>query len=43
VIGAARAMLPLVAAFIAGVDVARKEIYVTVPDGLLDPSAGEEA
>jgi 16S rRNA processing protein RimM len=43
VIGAARAMLPLVAAFIAGVDVARKEIYVTVPDGLLDPSAAEEA
>jgi 16S rRNA processing protein RimM len=43
VIGPARAMLPLVAAFIARVDVARKEIHVTVPDGLLDPSAAEEA
>lgn len=43
VIGAARAMLPLVAAFIAGVDVARKEIRVSVPAGLLDPAAAEEA
>jgi 16S rRNA processing protein RimM len=43
VIGAARAMLPLVAAFIAGVDVARKEIRVTVPAGLLDPERAEEA
>jgi len=43
VIGAARAMLPLVAAFIAGVDVARKEIRVTVPPGLLDPDNAEEA
>ena len=43
VIGAARAMLPLVAAFIAGVDVARKEIRVTVPPGLLDPASAEEA
>jgi ribosomal 30S subunit maturation factor RimM len=43
VIGAARAFLPLIAAFIAGVDVARKEIRVTVPAGLLDPSAADEA
>ena len=43
VIGAARAMLPLIAAFIASIDVARKEIRVTVPDGLLDPSAADEA
>ena len=43
VIGPARAMLPLVAAFIANVDVARKEIRVTVPPGLLDPAAAEEA
>jgi 16S rRNA processing protein RimM len=43
VIGAARALLPLIAAFIASIDVARKEIRVTVPAGLLDPSAAEEA
>jgi 16S rRNA processing protein RimM len=43
VIGAARALLPLVAAFIGSVDVARKEIRVTVPAGLLDPSAADEA
>ena len=43
VIGSARAMLPLVAAFIARVDVARKEIHVTVPPGLLDPAAADEA
>jgi 16S rRNA processing protein RimM len=43
VIGPARAMLPLVAAFIAAVDVARKEIHVTVPVGLLDPAAADEA
>jgi 16S rRNA processing protein RimM len=43
VIGPARAMLPLVAAFIAGVDVASKAIHVTVPEGLLDPSAADEA
>ena len=35
--------IPESSTFIAGVDVARKEIYVTVPDGLLDPSAAEEA
>lgn len=43
VVGAPRALLPLVAAFIASVDVARKEIRVTVPAGLLDPSAADEA
>ncbi len=43
VVGAARALLPLVAAFIANVDVARKEIRVSVPEGLLDPAAAEEA
>ena len=43
VIGAARVLLPLIAAFIASVDVARKEIRVTVPAGLLDPSAADEA
>jgi len=43
VIGPARAMLPLVAAFIANVDVTRKEIHVTVPVGLLDPAAADEA
>lgn len=43
VIGAARAMLPLIAAFIAGVDIERKEIRVTVPAGLLDPESADEA
>jgi 16S rRNA processing protein RimM len=43
VVGVARALLPLVAAFIARVDVARKEIRVTVPPGLLDPLAADEA
>jgi 16S rRNA processing protein RimM len=43
VIGPARAMLPLAAAFIANVDIARKEIRVSVPEGLLDPSAADEA
>lgn len=43
VIGAARALLPLVAAFIASVDVVRKEIRVSVPVGLLDPAAADEA
>jgi 16S rRNA processing protein RimM len=43
VVGPARAMLPLVAAFIAAVDVDRKEIRVSVPAGLLDPANAEEA
>jgi 16S rRNA processing protein RimM len=40
-IGPARTLVPLVAAFIANVDVARKEIRVTVPPGLLDADAAE--
>lgn len=40
-VGAGRALVPLVAAFIAGVDVARREIRVTVPPGLLDGGAEE--
>jgi len=43
VVGAARALLPLVAAFIANVDVTRKEILVSVPEGLLDPASADEA
>jgi 16S rRNA processing protein RimM len=43
VVGRARALLPLVAAFIAGVDVDRKEIRVSVPAGLLEPADAEEA
>jgi 16S rRNA processing protein RimM len=43
VTGASRALLPLIAAFIAHVDVASKEIRVTVPSGLLDPDAADEA
>jgi 16S rRNA processing protein RimM len=43
VVGAARALLPLIRAFVAGVDLARKEIRVTVPAGLLDPAAADEA
>ena len=40
-VGAGRALVPLVSAFIAGVDVARREIRVTVPPGLLDAGAEE--
>lgn len=43
VVGTGRALLPLIAAFIASVDVGRKEIRVNVPAGLLDPSAADEA
>ncbi len=43
VIGAERLFLPLVRAFVARVDVAHKTIHVTVPPGLLDPAAAEEA
>ncbi len=43
VVGPARALVPLVRAFIAAVDVAKKEIRVTVPPGLLDPAAADEA
>ena len=43
VVGSTTTLLPMVAAFIARVDVARKEIHVTVPPGLLDPDAAAEA
>ncbi len=43
VIGRARVLLPLVRAFVARVDVARKEIHVTVPPGLLDPAEADQA
>ncbi len=43
VVGADQALLPLVRAFVAQVDIARKEIHVTVPPGLLDPAAADEA
>ncbi len=43
VVGPQRAMVPLVRAFIVAVDVARKEIRVDVPAGLLDPADAEEA
>lgn len=43
VVGSARALVPLVRAFIAAVDVERREIRVTLPVGLLDAAAAEEA
>jgi 16S rRNA processing protein RimM len=43
VIGKQKTLLPLVRAFIAKVDVARKEIHVTLPPGLLDPAEADEA
>ncbi len=43
VVGPQRALVPLVRAFIVAVDIARKEIRVDVPDGLLDPAAADEA
>jgi 16S rRNA processing protein RimM len=43
VIGAERVLLPLVRAFVARVDVARREIHVTVPPGLLDPAEADQA
>jgi len=43
VIGNSKTLLPMVGAFIARVDIARKEIHVTVPPGLLDPEAATEA
>jgi len=42
-IGAARAMLPLVRAFIRSVDVTAREIVVDVPPGLIDPGEAVEA
>lgn len=43
VVGEERALVPLVRAFVVAVDVARKEIRVNVPPGLLDPAAADEA
>ncbi len=43
VVGAARALVPLVGAFIERIDVAQKTIAVHLPDGLLDPAAADEA
>jgi 16S rRNA processing protein RimM len=43
VVGTSKTLLPMVGAFIAGVDVERKEIRITVPPGLLDPEAATEA
>ncbi len=43
VIGARRALLPLVRAFVARVDVAHQAIHVTVPPGLLDPDEADQA
>jgi 16S rRNA processing protein RimM len=43
VIAGSRALLPLVRAFVARVDVDAKEIHVTVPPGLLDPAEADEA
>ena len=43
VIGRERVLLPLVRAFVARVDVGRKEIHVTVPPGLLDPTEADQA
>jgi 16S rRNA processing protein RimM len=43
VVGSTRILLPLVRAFVARVDVERREIHVTVPPGLLDPAQADEA
>jgi 16S rRNA processing protein RimM len=42
-IGRRRAMVPLVRAFVRGVDVAARRITVDLPPGLLDPSEADEA
>ncbi len=43
VVGADRALVPLVGAFVERIDVAAKAIVVHLPDGLLDPAAADEA
>jgi 16S rRNA processing protein RimM len=43
VIGAARAFVPLVNAFVRRIDVATKTIHVDVPPGLLDPADAVDA
>jgi 16S rRNA processing protein RimM len=42
-VGPSRAMVPLVRAFVRGIDVTARRITVDVPAGLLDPSAADEA
>lgn len=42
VVGAARALVPLVRAFIETIDVERREIRVNAPPGLLDPAAADQ-
>ncbi|MEO7040594.1 MAG: ribosome maturation factor RimM [Candidatus Elarobacter sp.] len=42
-IGARRAMVPLVRAFVRSVDVGAKRIAVSLPPGLLDPAEADEA
>lgn len=43
VVGRARALLPLVRAFVRQVDLAGRTIYVDVPPGLLDPENASDA
>jgi 16S rRNA processing protein RimM len=42
-VGPARAMLPLVRAFVRSIDVAARRIVVDVPPGLIDPGEALEA
>jgi 16S rRNA processing protein RimM len=42
-VGAQHALVPLIAQFVKTVDVARKEIRVDVPPGLLDPAEADQA
>jgi 16S rRNA processing protein RimM len=42
-IGRARAMVPLVRAFVRGIDVGARRITVDLPPGLLDPSEADQA
>jgi 16S rRNA processing protein RimM len=42
-VGPRRAMVPLVRAFVRAVDVARRQIVVELPPGLLDPAQADEA
>jgi 16S rRNA processing protein RimM len=43
VVGARRALVPLVRAFVRAVDVPARRIVVTLPPGLLDPAEAEQA
>jgi 16S rRNA processing protein RimM len=43
VVGARRALVPLVRAFVRGIDVPARRIVVTLPPGLLDPAQAEQA